>query len=82
MMDQQKKMTLDLISVIKKQQKKYFKNEELRDKVGQIETHFLEKSVHYERDPPKILADKDSKSMANMLSPVVKKAFQTPIDSQ
>lgn len=84
-LETQTKLSLELIGFIKKNSKKFFKHESIKDKVLEIERKIAEHNdveVQQEesyRSP--ILQEKDGKSMARVLSPVIKTTYETPIDS-
>ncbi len=77
------KLILELISIIKK---KVSKSEILKDKVFELE-ETIEKTTgkrveEEEMKPLKILLEKDGKSLKNIISPVVKKTYDKPIENQ
>lgn len=75
-----------MVAIIKKNQTKYFKNDVLKSKVGEIEDFYAEHAgITFEDDDDKrhhILRKKDGKSLSNAVSPVTKKTYERPIDSQ
>lgn len=84
-LETQTKLTMELIEYIKRNAKKFFKHESVKDKVLDIERRIAE---HNDLDLPDeeefrspILREKDSKSMNRVLSPVIKTTYETPIDS-
>lgn len=79
----QQVLVIDLINIIKKDQKSFFKNnDDLRAKVGEIEVNIL--SLPRESDVRKsaVLREQDGKTLSNLMSPVIRKGYQQPIDSQ
>jgi CII-binding regulator of phage lambda lysogenization HflD len=73
---------VDLISIIRKSSKKQFKEEDLKNKVQEIETQMLDMEFNDEDPMHRVIHDKDAKLLSNVISPVVKKGFEQPIDSQ
>ncbi len=69
------------MELVRKDQKRLLKNDELKQKIFEIEQQ-LEYEPYIDLDEmPKVLKDKDSKSLTNVISPVVKKSWENPIDS-
>jgi CII-binding regulator of phage lambda lysogenization HflD len=81
-MSKQQKLVVDLISIIRKSSKKQFKDEDLKNKVQEIETQMLDMEFNDEDPMHRVIHDKDAKLLSNVISPVVKKGFEQPIDSQ
>ncbi len=81
-MGKQQKLVLGLISIIRKSSKKQFKDEELKNKVQEIETQMLDMEFSDEDPLHKVIHDKDGKQLSNVISPVVKQGWEKPIDSQ
>lgn len=79
-------MTMELVELIKHNQKKYFKNELLKDKIVEIEKFYQESTGLDLKQPEKlqstVLHNKDGKSLSNLVSPIVKLGYEKPIDSQ
>lgn len=48
----------------------------------EIETQMLDLELMDETDALRVIQDKDNKLLNNVMSPVVKKGFEQPIDSQ
>lgn len=69
------------MELVRKDQKRLLKNDELKQKIFEIEQQ-LEYEPYIDLDEmPKVLKDKDSKGLTNVISPVVKKSWENPIDS-
>jgi hypothetical protein len=81
-MSKQQKLVVDLISIIRKSSKKQFKDEDLKNKVQEIETQMLDMEFTDQDPMHRVIHDKDGKLLSNVISPVVKKGFEQPIDSQ
>ena len=69
------------MELVRKDQKRFLKNDELKQKIYEIEQQLEHEPFIDIDEMPKVLKDKDSKSLANVISPVVKKSWENPIDS-
>jgi hypothetical protein len=81
-MAKQQRLVTDLIGIIRRSSRKQFKDEELKNKVLEIETQMLDLELADGDEPLRVMQEKDNKMISNVISPVVKKGFEQPIDSQ
>ncbi len=77
-MDKQQKLVGELITLVKQEQKQPL---HIKDKIKEIELS-MNQEPKEEVEKIKILKDKDGKSMASVVSPVIKKTYEKPINSQ
>ena len=80
-MTKQQRLVTDLIGIIRRSSRKQFKDEELKNKVLEIETQMLDLELADGDEPLRVMQEKDNKMISNVISPVVKKGFEQPIDS-
>ena len=78
----QRKLTVDLMDLVRKDQKRFLQNDELKAKVFEIQLQLQNEPYIDLEEMPKVLKEKDGKSLSNVISPVVKKTWENPIDSQ